>query len=71
MQSVKKAKMVINESVCIDGFRIRTVNADELAEIEGLTSEGNWHIGGANLRASIVLVIDVTSISIPQTKHLS
>jgi hypothetical protein len=46
-------KMEINESVRIDGFHIRTVNADDLTEIEGLTSESNWHIGEANLRESI------------------
>jgi hypothetical protein len=54
-------KMVINDSVRIDGFRIRIVNASDLMEIESLTSKGNWHIGEANLQASIVLVIEVTS----------
>jgi hypothetical protein len=54
-------KMVINDSVRIEGFRIRTVNAKDLTEIKGLTSEGSWHIGEANLRASNVLVIDVTA----------
>jgi hypothetical protein len=44
-------KMEINESVHIDGFMIRTVKAEDITEIEELTSEGDWHIGEANLRA--------------------
>jgi hypothetical protein len=53
-------KMLIDESVRIDGFIIRTVNAEDITDIETLTAEGDWHIGEANLRTSTFLVIDVS-----------